>query len=523
MSIAIQHHKKRKATLYTCFVDFAKAFDSVNHGLLWSKLASMGLSGRMLKILQSMYGKATSRVVANGTMSPTFHCSKGVRQGCNLSPLLFSLFISDLESHLSANNSGSIHLGSKKAHLLLFADDLALLADSHSGLQTSIDLLEEYCLTWDLKINIDKTKTIAFNNKKGGPHFTLSSSPLEATNEYKYLGIVLSDTGSLRPAILTLANQTRKACFSLLKSLSHLSHPDPPLQCYLFDSLVRPVAEYGCEIWGYARAEELEVIHQRFCKSALGVPITTTNLDCYGELGRSPLIIKRKVLMVKYWLRVAGSWDVPPLVKEAYTLAKNHSLQWTSYVKQILDESGYSYVWSHPSSVNPHAFANELKQRLEDQYIQAWSSELQANTGKLRTYKLIKHDFKMEKYLNLPPHLRVPTARLRTSAHSLRIETGRYNFPTPIPAEERFCWFCSNQLVEDELHFLFDCDLYKSMPEKDKLIEHCSSVNHSFAFLSNLEKFKFISFAEQPKTIFLFCKFVAAALETRKSTVHIID
>jgi hypothetical protein len=56
-----------------------KAFDSVNHGLLWSKLASMGLSGRMLKILQSMYGKATSRVVANGTMSPTFHCSKGVR------------------------------------------------------------------------------------------------------------------------------------------------------------------------------------------------------------------------------------------------------------------------------------------------------------------------------------------------------------------------------------------------------------------------------------------------------------
>ena len=129
----------------------------------------------------------------------------------------------------------------------------------------------------------------------------------------------------------------------------------------------------------------------------------------------------------------------------------------------------------------------------------------------------------MEKYLNLPPHLRVPTARLRTSAHSLRIETGRYNLPTPIPAEERFCWFCSNQLVEDELHFLFDCDLYKSMPEKDKLIEHCSSVNHSFAFLSNLEKLKFISFAEQPKTIFLFCKFVAAALETRKSTVHIID
>ena len=48
--------------------------------------------------------------------------------------------------------------------------------------------------------------------------------------------------------------------------------------------------------------------------------------------------------MVKYWLRAANSWDVPPLVKEAYTLAKNHSLKWISYIKQILDESGYSYV-----------------------------------------------------------------------------------------------------------------------------------------------------------------------------------
>ena len=159
----------------------------------------------------------------------------------------------------------------------------------------------------------------------------------------------------------------------------------------------------------------------------------------------------------------------------------------------------------HDTSVDPHGFANELKQRLEDQYVQAWSSELQANSGKLRTYKLIKREFKMEKYLNLPPHLRVPTSRLRTSAHSLRIETGRYNLPTPIPANERYCWFCTNQLVEDELHFLFDCDLYKPMPEKVKLMEHCASLNQSFAFLSNLDKWKFISSADQPKTIFLFC------------------
>ena len=186
----------------------------------------------------------------------------------------------------------------------------------------------------------------------------------------------------------------------------------------------------------------------------------------------------------------------PHWLKDAYTLATSYSSQWISFIKQILDETGFSYVWFHPASVDPQRFAKDLQQRLEDQYVQSWTSELEANSGKLRTYKLIKHDFKMERYLNLPPYLRVPTTRLRTSAHSLRIETGRYNLPTPIPADKRHCWFCTNQLVEDELHFLFDCELYKLIPEKAKLMECFTSFNASFPFLSNLDKWKFISSSE---------------------------
>ena len=91
---------------------------------------------------------------------------------------------------------------------------------------------------------------------------------------------------------------------------------------------------------------------------------------------------------------------------------------------------------------------------------------------------------KMEKYLDLPPYLRVPTTRLRTSAHSLRIETGRYNLPTAILADKHICGHCTSQLVEDELHFLFDCDLYKLMEERAKLMDHCKSLNPSLLFLS---------------------------------------
>lgn len=518
ITTAIQSYKKKKKPLFTCFVDFAKAFDSVNHKLLWEKLAYMGVSSKMINILQSMYGKATSRVAVNNKLSSPFPCLKGVRQGCNLSPLLFSLFISDLESHLSANTAGSIRLANRNVQLLLFADDLALLADSHKGLQDSINILSEFCQTWKLNINIDKTKVVVFNRKQQVHQapLILDDMQLEYVTSYKYLGIILSSNGSFKPAISTLANQASKALFSLIRAATKLSFPDPSLLCYLFDSLVKPVLEYGNEIWGCYPAEELEIVHRRFCKFALGVPRTATNLACYGELGRTPLLVKRKVALIKYWLRVATDWDTPDLVKDAYILATSESLHWANFVKTILSDAGFPQVWIQPSSVEPKEFIAKLDQRLTDHYVQSWQGDLRDTSGKLRTYKTIKENFNREAYLTLPPFLRVPLTRLRTSTHPLRIETGRYNLPAPLSVEERVCWFCTDQqTVEDELHFLFDCGLYTQ--ERQEFIEYCKLMNKAFSFLTNIDKWKFISNTNNKQLMYLYSKFVSAAFEKRRS------
>jgi len=136
------------------------------------------------------------------------------------------------------------------------------------------------------------------------PIFKIGSSTIDHSTHYKYLGIILSENGSYKPAITTLANQASKALFMLMRGASKLSFPKPTLLCHLFDSLVRPVADYGSEIWGHTQAEELELVHRKFCKFALGLPTTASNLACYGELGRSPLNIRRKVQLIKYWLRI---------------------------------------------------------------------------------------------------------------------------------------------------------------------------------------------------------------------------
>ena len=60
--------------------------------------------------------------------------------------------------------------------------------------------------------------------------------------------------------------------------------------------------------------EVLERIHRNFCKFALGLPTSATNLACYGELGRPPLMIRWKLKILKYWIRIVTDWNVPPLI-----------------------------------------------------------------------------------------------------------------------------------------------------------------------------------------------------------------
>ena len=98
-------------------------------------LSDSGISNELLHLLQSMYGNASSALLLNGRISPVFPCKRGVRQGRNLSPLLFCLYVADLEQTLRNEQSDVVTLVHTRLTLLMFADDLVLLADSHTGLQ----------------------------------------------------------------------------------------------------------------------------------------------------------------------------------------------------------------------------------------------------------------------------------------------------------------------------------------------------------------------------------------------------
>ena len=161
---------------------------------------------------------------------------------------------------------------------------------------------------------------------------------------------------------------------------------------------------------------------------------------------------------------------------------------WLSYIEQTF-----------PTSVPKKPFLAEHEQRSRDQYIQAWNGQLSSTTGKLRFYKLFKTTFEREPYHHTFGSHAI--TKLRISCHPLQIETGRFTLPNPIPCNERFCCCCEGK-VEDELHFVFRCQLYETLPERANLLQFCQAkLNSCYNYLEDIKSSSSFGQLEFPSTI----------------------
>ena len=103
----LENRLKKKLSTFAAFIDFSNAYGRINRELLWHKLSKMGISGRFLASLQSLYKNVKYTVRVNGQQTDWFEVNCGLKQGCILSPMLFNLFINDLTCHINDVGSGT--------------------------------------------------------------------------------------------------------------------------------------------------------------------------------------------------------------------------------------------------------------------------------------------------------------------------------------------------------------------------------------------------------------------------------
>lgn len=468
----VSHILNSGSKLYCAFVDFTKAFDYIVRDNLWYKLVNLGLRGKILNIIKSIYSNVKSRVKFCNKLGNEFQCCLGVRQGECLSPILFSLYLNDIEEHFISSGINGLDIDMFKVLMLLYADDIVIFSHTSEQLQTSLNLLQEYCTRWKMKVNVSKTKVLVFRKAGMLPRnlaFYYDGVPLEIVKQFKYLGLVFTGGGSFAEAQRTLAGQAQKAVFKLNKYLHKFTFVSPRHKLELFDKLITPILNYASEVWGFCQANAIERIHLQFCKRLLGVKKTTQNDFIYGELGRTTYLIKRYCIIIKYWFKILSA-DENKYIKQVYKLMVRdidllvNKVNWASLVRHLLMSLGFYEVWLNQGVGNYAGFISILKQRLTDNFIQNWTNRLE-NSSRALFYRSIA-SFQFQPYLD---HINIQKvsqslSKLRMSSHRLEIEAGRWARPTSLPIDQRKCFMC--QVVEDEYHFVIECHLYSDLRQK---------------------------------------------------------
>lgn len=459
--------------LLCCFVDFKQAFDSVWRERLWEKLTMHNINGKCLRFIQNMYKSIKSRVAVNNDISVFFPCLQGVRQGENLSPFLFTIFLNDLETYLFTNQASGVSIDLNydelttylKVLILLFADDTVLFATTESELQYTLKLFEHYCEHMKLTVNVSKTKIIVFTNSRTNTNtqFSFQSKPVEIVADYKYLGIVFAKNGSFTLAKKHIAEQANKALFALLKKINGLDLPYD-LQLDIFNKTVKPILLYGSEIWGFGNCDILERIHLRFIKYIFQLKKSTPSHMIYGELGIFPVTVEIQSRIISYWCKLIENANTTKLSSSIYAIIhamyenKHLKSQWLDNVKHLLCSQGYSGIWYSQSFTNAKWLTNSFQQKLKDLYMQKWYSSVNMSSSN-NNYKLFKDRFEISSYINkLSPYLCKRFLAFRTRNHRFPIELGRWH---GTPLNDRKCNLCNSDLG-DEFHYLLVCKTFET-------------------------------------------------------------
>ena len=249
---------------------YTKAFDRVRHDETIKELTKLRIDGKDLRIIKNMYWEQTAAMRVEGEISAFQKIKRGVRQGCLLSPDLFSLYI------IMRNIEGQpgIRVGGYNINNLRYADDTVLISENEKDLQQLLNIVESKSKEKGMELNSKKTEVMVISRKKEPPliNITINGIKLKRRDHFKYLGALVSSDGRNKTEISARIAQA-KMMFQKMKTVLTNSHISIQTRKRSLECYIEPILMYRCEAWTISKQaqKKIEAVEMWFLRRMMKI------------------------------------------------------------------------------------------------------------------------------------------------------------------------------------------------------------------------------------------------------------
>lgn len=339
-------HKKGK--VYAFFMDLKSAFDKVDRGLLWKAMSRGGIRRGLVERTKEIYEETINVAKCKNQCSEEFWTSEGIRQGCPLSPTLFTVFTADMEKVLRNGQAGGLVVGKEKFWSLAYADDVVLVANKEEEMRDMIKRTERYLDRKKLTLNVEKSKLMIFS-KKGGRSRKIvwewKGRGIETVKKFNYLGVTFQKNGDITEHVRERAKRANVLIRQVWGIGERKFKDDYRRRIWIYKTLVMSVMNYGAEIYGWKERSELEKVQLKYIRWTLGLDNCT---PCYIILEETKMDKVRvgtgiRALKFEERLRKAEGRNLVKacLQEKEKGVCKTRNIEER---KQYLERNGYSQV-----------------------------------------------------------------------------------------------------------------------------------------------------------------------------------
>ena len=342
----MERKKSKGGKLYLEFLDIEKAYDRVNREMVCKVLEKVGLSRKIVNIVRSMYENTRAKYRLGNIETEWVRSERGVRQGCILSPTLFSLYTEELAVRMRRMNAG-VKVGTDRICLLLYADDVVVMSECADELQSLLDVVAQYGRDFGVRFSREKSKVMIVNRSQNEEDNTwrLGENELEQTREYKYLGVCMSVDGCERMKHEKISQLNQWV--GRMGSAARMRACKYDVLREVWKSVAVPSVMYGMNVvtWKEGEIGKLEIGQNRVARMALNAPRYAALEALRGDMGWSTFRERQMKATLRYKVRLERMEDTR-LARKVYLWNERHS-RWLKNCINMSNRCNLGIIWTY--------------------------------------------------------------------------------------------------------------------------------------------------------------------------------